>query len=98
MILYWRDPLECITTILNNPLFHGLIDFIPYKEYLLPTMRRRYSEWITGGDAWNMQVHHFCFMSFWDVNNVHLVSAPKGHNTLGNYSFIRQGEHIIYDW
>jgi len=98
VILYWRDQLECITTILNNPLFHGLIDFVPYKEYLLPTMRQRYLEWITGNDTWNMQVRHICFMGFWDVNNVYLVSAPKGCNALGNYSLIRQDQHSIYDW
>ena len=56
VILYWRDPLECIATIFNNPLLRGLINFLPYKEYSLPTMRRRYSEWMTGDDAWNMQV------------------------------------------
>ncbi|KIM62467.1 hypothetical protein SCLCIDRAFT_119577, partial [Scleroderma citrinum Foug A] len=55
VILYWCDPLECIATILNNPLFRRLIDFVPYKEYSLPTMCQRYSEWITGNDTWNMQ-------------------------------------------
>ncbi|KIM52859.1 hypothetical protein SCLCIDRAFT_140156 [Scleroderma citrinum Foug A] len=54
-VLYWHDPLECIATILNNPLLHRLVDFVPYKEYSLPTMRRRYSEWITGDNAWNIQ-------------------------------------------
>ncbi|KIM55110.1 hypothetical protein SCLCIDRAFT_30621 [Scleroderma citrinum Foug A] len=55
VVLYWHDPLECIATILNNPLLHGLVDFVPYKEYSLPTMCQRYSEWITGDDAWNIQ-------------------------------------------
>ncbi|KIM56454.1 hypothetical protein SCLCIDRAFT_132585 [Scleroderma citrinum Foug A] len=44
VVLYWHDPLECITTILNNPLLHGLVNFIPYKQYSLPTMCWRYSE------------------------------------------------------
>ena len=61
VVLYWCDPLECIATILNNPLICGLVDFVPYKEYALPTMRQRYSEWITGDNAWNVQVS--CFIS-----------------------------------
>jgi len=44
VVLYWRDPLECIATILNNPLLHGLVDFVPYKEYSLPAMCWRYLE------------------------------------------------------
>ncbi|KAG2047669.1 hypothetical protein BDR06DRAFT_836242, partial [Suillus hirtellus] len=32
-VLYWQDPLECITTIFNHPLFHNCIDYTSHKVY-----------------------------------------------------------------
>ena len=83
VVLYWRDPLECIATILNNPLLHGLVDFVPYKEYSLPAMRWRYSEWITGDDAWNMQVGHFISRVISGVNDCHSLSSPGVQHSWG---------------
>ncbi|KAF9218728.1 hypothetical protein BS17DRAFT_770498 [Gyrodon lividus] len=40
--LYWRDPLECITWLLNHPLFHNQLNFIPHHVY---------TEWMTGDNA-----------------------------------------------
>ncbi|KAG1738912.1 uncharacterized protein EDB91DRAFT_1237678 [Suillus paluster] len=56
VILYWHNPLECISTILNHPLFHDQLDFTPHKVY--STAQKLccvYTEWMTGDDAWNMQ-------------------------------------------
>ncbi|KAG1842818.1 hypothetical protein C8R48DRAFT_780930 [Suillus tomentosus] len=56
VILYWRDPLECISAILNHPLFHDQLDFTPRKVYsTVQKLCRVYTEWMTGDDAWNMQ-------------------------------------------
>ncbi|KAG2125350.1 hypothetical protein DEU56DRAFT_721776, partial [Suillus clintonianus] len=33
VILYWRDPIECIASIFNHPLFQNHIDFTPHKIY-----------------------------------------------------------------
>ncbi|KAG1792929.1 uncharacterized protein HD556DRAFT_1444008 [Suillus plorans] len=56
VILYWRDPLECISAILNHPLFHNQLDFTPRKVYsTVQKLCRVYTEWMTGDDAWNMQ-------------------------------------------
>ncbi|KAG1747998.1 uncharacterized protein EDB91DRAFT_1235850 [Suillus paluster] len=56
IILYWHDPLECISTILNHPLFHDQLDFTPCKVYsIVQRLCRVYTEWMTGDDAWNMQ-------------------------------------------
>ncbi|KAG0692317.1 hypothetical protein DFH29DRAFT_1008887 [Suillus ampliporus] len=56
VILYWRDPLECITSILNHPSFHNQLDFTPHKVYTTAQrLRQIYTEWISGDDAWNMQ-------------------------------------------
>ncbi|KAG0694672.1 hypothetical protein DFH29DRAFT_815067 [Suillus ampliporus] len=56
IILYWCDPLECISTILNHPLFHDQLDFMPRKVYsTAQKLCRVYTEWMTGDNAWNMQ-------------------------------------------
>jgi hypothetical protein len=60
IILYWRDPLECISSILNHPFFHNQLDFTPRKVYsMAKKLCRVYMEWMTGNNAWNMQVHAF---------------------------------------
>ncbi|KAG1741933.1 hypothetical protein EDB19DRAFT_1617407, partial [Suillus lakei] len=33
IVLYWRDPLECIAAIMNHPLFHDQVDFTPHRVY-----------------------------------------------------------------
>ncbi|KAG0698460.1 hypothetical protein DFH29DRAFT_780694, partial [Suillus ampliporus] len=56
VILYWRDPLDCIASILNHPFFHDWIDFTPRRVYATAQrLCRVYSEWMTADDAWNMQ-------------------------------------------
>ncbi|KIK35463.1 hypothetical protein CY34DRAFT_26607 [Suillus luteus UH-Slu-Lm8-n1] len=56
VVLYWRDPLECIASIFNNPLFHNHIDFRPRKVYTTAEKQCHvYTEWMTGNDAWDMQ-------------------------------------------
>ncbi|KAG1905725.1 uncharacterized protein F5891DRAFT_1125768 [Suillus fuscotomentosus] len=56
VILYWRDPLDCISAILNHPFFHDRLDFMPRRVYTTAQrLCRVYSEWMTGDDAWNMQ-------------------------------------------
>ncbi|KAG2087116.1 uncharacterized protein F5147DRAFT_748558 [Suillus discolor] len=56
IVLYWRDPLDCISGLLNHPAFHDHLDFTPRRVY--STAQRLchvYSEWMTSDDAWNMQ-------------------------------------------
>ncbi|KAG1808474.1 hypothetical protein EV424DRAFT_1574242 [Suillus variegatus] len=56
VILYWRDPLECIASLLNHPFFHDRMDFTPRRVYATAQrLCRVYSEWMTGDNAWNMQ-------------------------------------------
>ncbi|KAG1902223.1 uncharacterized protein F5891DRAFT_894998, partial [Suillus fuscotomentosus] len=33
VVLYWRDPLECIASIINDPSFHNQFNFMPQKVY-----------------------------------------------------------------
>ncbi|KAG2083210.1 uncharacterized protein F5147DRAFT_782998 [Suillus discolor] len=54
--LYWRDPLDCIELLFNNPRFAKDIDFIPECIYTMAEhMVRIYDEWMTGDTAWMMQ-------------------------------------------
>ena len=54
-MLYYRDPLESIESILKNPLFSEHIQYIPRAEYDL-NGKRRYNEWVMSDGAWEMQV------------------------------------------
>ncbi|KAH7917703.1 hypothetical protein BV22DRAFT_1135188 [Leucogyrophana mollusca] len=56
VVLYWRDPLECLQSLFSNPLFQGKIDLTPRRVYTTAQkLRQVYTEWITGDDAWDMQ-------------------------------------------
>ena len=55
LVLYYRNPLECIESILKNPLFSEHIQYIPRAEYD-SNGKRQYNEWITSDGAWEMQV------------------------------------------
>ncbi|KAG2105843.1 uncharacterized protein F5147DRAFT_746400 [Suillus discolor] len=56
VVLYWHDPLDCISAILNHPFFHDQLDFMPHRVYTTAQhLCCVYSEWMTGDDTWNMQ-------------------------------------------
>ena len=60
IILYYRDSVECMKFLLQNPLFANHIRFSPELRYdLLGT--RTYGDWITGDGAWEMQVCEVIF-------------------------------------
>ncbi|KAH9010154.1 hypothetical protein EDB85DRAFT_1880639 [Lactarius pseudohatsudake] len=54
--LFYRDPLECIQSILSNPLVNDYIRFTPFRVYESAVSAMRiYTEWLTGDVAWSMQ-------------------------------------------
>ncbi|KAH9013680.1 hypothetical protein EDB85DRAFT_2076567 [Lactarius pseudohatsudake] len=54
--LFYRDPLECIQSILSNPLVNDYIRFTPFRMYESAVSAMRiYTEWLTGDVAWSMQ-------------------------------------------
>ena len=62
MDLYYRDSLDCLESILSNPLFTDKIDFSPRCVYTTAErLVRVYSEWMTGRGAWEMQVRRTCY-------------------------------------
>ena len=56
--LYYRDSVECVKSILQNPLFAGRIKYTPTLHYT-STGARIYSDWITSDGASWIQVLHF---------------------------------------
>ena len=58
--LFYRDPIECIESLLNSPLSADDIEFSPYKLYETAEKSIQvYSEWLSGNVAWTMQVCAF---------------------------------------
>lgn len=55
--IFYRDPLECIRALLQNPIFEGKWDFTPRRVYDGPNQQNRiYHEWMTSDGAWAAQV------------------------------------------
>ncbi|KAF8814617.1 hypothetical protein BYT27DRAFT_7326430 [Phlegmacium glaucopus] len=56
LYLYYRDPLECIQSILYHPLVKDFIKFSPFRLYESAAKAMRiYTEWLSGDVAWSMQ-------------------------------------------
>ncbi|KAH8995619.1 hypothetical protein EDB92DRAFT_1968768 [Lactarius akahatsu] len=54
--LFYHDPLECIQSILSNPLVNDYIRFTPFCVYESAVSAMQiYTEWLSGDVAWSMQ-------------------------------------------
>ncbi|KAF8880392.1 hypothetical protein BD779DRAFT_1675909 [Infundibulicybe gibba] len=54
--LFYRNPIECLQVLLENPKLKSHIQFTPLRIFQLAQERMRvYSEWWTGDAAWSMQ-------------------------------------------
>ncbi|KAM6504101.1 hypothetical protein JOM56_001044 [Amanita muscaria] len=54
--LYYRNPLECIQSILYHPLLKDFIRLTPFRLYeSAAKVMRLYTEWLSGDVAWSMQ-------------------------------------------
>ena len=57
VILYFRDPIECLKSLFSNPLYHKHIELVPYRRYTSAAKTNRvYDEWMSGDVALQMQV------------------------------------------
>ena len=68
LTLFYRDPLECLQSILHSPLMKDYIKFKPLRIFESASRAMRiYTEWLTGNAAWTMQVsslhQHISFYS-----------------------------------
>ncbi|KAG2361787.1 hypothetical protein BDR07DRAFT_1258819, partial [Suillus spraguei] len=56
IVLYWCDPIKCISSIFNQPLFHDYMDYSARRVYTcVQKVCHVYTEWMTGDHAWEMQ-------------------------------------------
>ena len=55
--LFYRDPVECLQALMQNPLLKDHISFSPFQLYeSAAKVTRTYTEWLSGNMAWYMQV------------------------------------------
>ncbi|KAI6014893.1 hypothetical protein BKA83DRAFT_4061372, partial [Pisolithus microcarpus] len=55
-IIYYRDPLECLQSLLSHPLFTSHISFIPRRVWSSSArIVCIYEEWMSGNHAWSLQ-------------------------------------------
>jgi hypothetical protein len=59
--LFYRNPLECLESLMRSPLLKDCISFTPFRLYeSAAKVMRVYTEWLSGNAAWYMQViFHF---------------------------------------
>ncbi|KAJ7130254.1 hypothetical protein C8R44DRAFT_872081 [Mycena epipterygia] len=56
LTLFYRDALECLESLLQNPLVQDHIDYTPFKLFTTAEQTMRvYTEWLSGNTAWGMQ-------------------------------------------
>ncbi|KAF8120747.1 hypothetical protein EV363DRAFT_1188133 [Boletus edulis] len=54
--LYYRDALECVKLLFNNPFFADKMEYVPYKLFTSAERDVRvYSEWMSSDGAWELQ-------------------------------------------
>ena len=96
LFLYYHDPLECIQSILSNPLIQNFIKFTPFCLYESAVWAMRiYSEWLSGNAAWRMQV---CYVSLQATpSHLYLEKTPRRRDITQCYPFIWQNQYIHHD-
>ena len=57
IVLFYRNPLECIQALLQNPTFEGKWTFSTQQVYDDSSRQNHvYSDWMSGDRAWSAQV------------------------------------------
>ncbi|EMD34479.1 hypothetical protein CERSUDRAFT_55540, partial [Gelatoporia subvermispora B] len=51
--LWYRDPVECIRELLNNPLFENVVAYAPCKQFVDATGKERVIDEMWTADWWN---------------------------------------------
>ena len=55
--LFYRDPIECLQSLMHSPLVKESINFDPIHVFTTAAkLMRVYTEWLSGDTAWSMQV------------------------------------------
>jgi hypothetical protein len=59
LILYYCNPVDCLQSLLRNPLLKDHFHFTPFKLYQKAVSSMCvYTEWLSVDAAWDMQVCH----------------------------------------
>lgn len=56
MVLYWRDGLEVIRSLVSNPVFANAIEYTPYRLVEEVSGDRAYGEFMSADYAWEYAV------------------------------------------
>ncbi|KAG6372406.1 hypothetical protein JVT61DRAFT_7879 [Boletus reticuloceps] len=74
--LFYRDPIECIQSLLSHPLFEHSINFVPRKVWSTTArLSHIYDEWLMGEHTWDLQASP----TLSDLN----TELPEGGTLLG---------------
>lgn len=82
--LFYRDPIECIQSLLHSPLVKDYIHFTPLRIFeTAEKLVRVYNNWLTGDAAWRIQVSLFTMHISFLINlcyrvNYHQVLPYSG--------------------
>ncbi|KAJ6468957.1 hypothetical protein DFH09DRAFT_1254079 [Mycena vulgaris] len=56
LTLFYRDPVELLESLLQNPLIQDHIHYTPFRLFTTAAQTMRvYTEWLSGNVAWEMQ-------------------------------------------
>ena len=62
LLLFFRDPIECLQSLLHAPTLEGRIHYKPLQVFdNARGLMRVFTEWCTGDAAWDIQVRTFIF-------------------------------------
>ena len=98
--LFYRNPLECLESLMWSPLLKDYISFTPFRLYESTTkVMRTYTEWLSGDAAWCMQV----MLTYFSFLLLLLIVYFIGHSSSGsdpdrNYFILRQDQDFCTDW
>lgn len=60
LTLFYRDPVELLESLLQNPLIQDHIHYTPFRLFTTAAQTMRvYTEWLSGNVAWEMQASSF---------------------------------------
>ena len=60
LFLYYRDAIDCLQSIIHNPLVQDYIQFHLFQLFQSAEGAMRvYTEWLSGDTAWELQVRKY---------------------------------------
>lgn len=71
-IVWYRDPLKVLRSMIGNPAFNGEFDYVPYHKYIDGV--HHFQDFMSGDWAWKQAVciyvfRDLCYTDFWPGHN-----------------------------